>query len=195
RRWHPAQSGPGWSGFPYGWLSVYAMLALAASAACFTDSFPVRIWRSMVRRMLPFSTSTQCFACGTNQLRFAARLLTELLRRFVAFGMLPTFWSSFSFFVLVKALIHAIAWAEFLLCPGTARSEPPRKPGIDLPATWLGITNCPVTFAYFLPVQQLNQPGPKIAEVRPFANTWYGAGFVSSSVSAEAGDVALKKFL
>ena len=46
------------------------------AAACLTDSLPVRICASMLRRMLPFSTSTQCFAVGTNQLRAAARSLT-----------------------------------------------------------------------------------------------------------------------
>src|ERR1700757_4077908 len=113
--------------------------------------------------MLPFSTSTQCFAVGTNQLAFAARSLTVPLRRFVAFGMFPTACSAFSFAVFVKSAIQARAWACEPPGAGTARSEPPRKPGIDLPLLWLGITNCPVTFVNFLPVQQLNQPGPKIA--------------------------------
>ena len=62
----------------YGWFSTEAMLSLADCAACFTVSFPVRICASMLRRMLPFSTSTQCFAVGTNQLREAARSLTLL---------------------------------------------------------------------------------------------------------------------
>src|SRR5579862_7058453 len=117
------------------------MLALAVDAACFTVSFPVRICASIVRRMFPFSTSTQCFACGTNQLRAAARALTVLASRFVALGM--------------------------LLCAWMARSEPPRKPGIGLPAVWLGITNCAVTALYLFPVQQLNHAGPRIAAVRP----------------------------
>ena len=51
----------------------------------------------MTRRVFAFSTSTQCFAVGTNQLDFAARSLTELSRRFVAFGMLPFACSAFSF--------------------------------------------------------------------------------------------------
>jgi hypothetical protein len=38
---------------------------------------------------LPFSTSTQCFAVGTNQLRAAARSLTLEPSKLVAFGMLP----------------------------------------------------------------------------------------------------------
>ena len=39
--------------------------------------------------MFPFSTFTQFFAVGTNQLRFAARSLTLLPRRLVVLGMLP----------------------------------------------------------------------------------------------------------
>ena len=45
---------------------------------------------------------------------------------------------------------------------GTARSEPPRKPGIGWPLVWLGITNWAVTPLYLSPTQQLNQPGPMI---------------------------------
>ena len=65
------------------------MLSLADGAACLTVSLPVRIWRSMLRRMLPFSTLTQFFAVGTNQLRRAARSSTLLPSRLVVFGMLP----------------------------------------------------------------------------------------------------------
>ena len=43
--------------------------------------------------------------------------------------------------VSVKSLIQSAPSA--LLAPtGTARLEPPRKTGIDLPGVWLGITNC-----------------------------------------------------
>src|SRR5437764_7000779 len=132
----------------------------AVFAACFTVSWPVRIWASIVLMMLPFSTSTQCFACGTNQLRAAARSLTLLPSRLVAFGMLPFCSRAFSLAVLVKSAIHAIACDFELLWDGTARVEPPRKPGIGLPLVWLGITNCFVTFVYFLPVQQVYQAGP-----------------------------------
>ena len=59
--------------------------------------------------------------------------------------MLPFASSERSFAVLVKAASHEIACDFALLCSGTARSEPPRKPGIGLPLVWLGITNCPVT--------------------------------------------------
>src|SRR5437588_8692574 len=136
------------------------MFWLATRAACFTDSWPVRSWPSIVLMMLPFSTSTQCFACGTNQLRAAARSLTLLPSRLVAFGMLPFFSRAFSLAVLVKSAIQAIAAAFELLWDGTARVEPPRKPGIGLPREWLGITNCFTTFAYFLPVQHVYQAGP-----------------------------------
>src|SRR5205823_13165463 len=80
----------------YDWFSTEAMLSLADCAACFTVSLPVRICASMLRRMLPFSTSTQCLAVGTNQLRAAARSMMLFPSRFVAFGMLPFPWRVFS---------------------------------------------------------------------------------------------------
>src|SRR6478672_7978617 len=107
------------------------MLSLADDAACWIVSLPVRIWASMLRRMLPFSTSTQCFAVGTNQLRAAARSLTLVPSRLVAFGMLPFACRPFSEAVLVKSLIQSDPSDAFLLVTGTARSEPPRKPGSD----------------------------------------------------------------
>src|SRR5204863_8738610 len=116
--------------FGYGWLRTSAMFELAFSAACFTDCFPVRIWASMLRRMFPFSTSTQCFAVGTNQLRAAARSFTLLPSRLVAFGMLPFACSAFSEVLLVKSLIQSDASDFEPLVTGTARSEPPAKPGI-----------------------------------------------------------------
>ena len=122
-------------------------------------------------------------------------LVDLLLSRLVAFGMLPFACSAFSFAVFVKSAIQARACVLRVALPGTARSEPPRKPGIGLPDLWLGITNCPVTFVNFLPVQQLNQPGPKIAAVRLCEKTVYGAGFASFSVEADFGDVEWKKFL
>src|SRR5205814_8214790 len=115
------------------------------------------ICASMLRRMLPFSTSTQCFAVGTNQLRDAARSLTLEPSRFVAFGMLPFAWRAFSELVLVKSLIQSAASVLFELVTGTARSEPPRKPGSAWPATWPGITNCAVEPVYGLLTQLLNQ--------------------------------------
>src|ERR687887_1829291 len=136
------------------------MLSLAADAACLTVSLPVRIWASMLRRMLPFSTLTQFFAVGTNQLRAAARSFTfELLNSDVVFGMLPMPSRAFSASVLVYSLIQSLP-RDLSPPTGTARSEPPRKPGMTLPFSWLGIVNWPVTPVYCLPTQQLNQPGP-----------------------------------
>ena len=169
-------------------------MSLADAAACCTDSFPLRICASMFRRIFPFSTSTQCFAAGTNQLRAAARSFTLEPRRFVAFGMLPLAWRARWASVLVKSLIQSAASAVFLLGAGTARSEPPRKPGIAWPAVWLGITNCCVTPLYLVPTQQLNQPGPMIDAAPPCEYTSYGAGWFSSEVF-DAFDAALKKFL
>src|SRR2546430_1038792 len=166
----------------YGWVSTDAMLSLGDAAACCTDSLPGRICASMLRRMFPFSTSTQCLAVGTNQLRAAALSLTLEPSRFVAFGMFPFAWSAFSELVEVKSLIQSDASALFELLPGTARSDPPRKPGIDWPLTWPGITNCAVEPVYFLPTQQLNQLGPIIDAAWPCAYTSYGFGCVSSVV-------------
>src|SRR5579872_616257 len=145
------------------------MLSLAEVAACLIVSLPVRICASMLRRMFPFSTSTQCFAVGTNQLRAAARSLMLLPSRLVALGMFPFACSAFSDVVLVKSLIQSAASAMFLLVVGTARSDPPRKPGIAWPLTWLGITNCWVAALYWSPTQQLNQLGPTIEPAKPCA--------------------------
>src|SRR5919204_5859220 len=125
----------------YDWFSTDSMLSPADAAACLIESFPVRICRSMLRRMFPFSTSTQCFAVGTNQLRAAARSLTLEPSRLVAFGMLPFACRAFSELVEVKSLIQSAASDLFELEAGTARSEPPRKPGIGLPAGWPRATN------------------------------------------------------
>src|SRR2546421_4399594 len=151
------------------------MLSLAIEVACWIVFFPVRIRASIVRRMLPFSTLTQFFAVGTNQLRLAARSFTLFPSRLVAFGMLPFACSVRSDSVLVKIRIQSFASALSLLPFGTARSDPPRKPGIDTPALWPGITNCDVAFLY-LPTQQLNQAGPTIEAACPCAYTSYGCG-------------------
>src|ERR1700761_2248307 len=105
----------------YGWFRTDAMLSLADCAACLIDSLPVRICASMLRRMFPFSTSTQCFAVGTNQLREAARSFTLLPSRLVAFGMLPFAWRPFSPEVDVKSLIQSVASDLFDDVTGTAR--------------------------------------------------------------------------
>src|SRR5438105_6973182 len=110
------------------------MLSLAVDVASLIESLPVRIRASIVRRTLPFSTLTQFFAVGTNQLRFAARSFTLLPSRLVAFGMLPFAWRVFSPSVDVKSRIQSFA-SDFSFAPaGTARSDPPRNPGNDLPA-------------------------------------------------------------
>ncbi len=62
----------------------------------------------------------------------------------------------------MKSLIQSAASALLELVTGTARSEPPRKPGIAWPLTWPGITNCAVDAVYFLPTQQVYQLGPTI---------------------------------
>src|SRR3954462_10797396 len=143
------------------------MLSLAEAAACLTVSLPLRICASMLRRTFPFSTSTQCFAVGTNQLREAARSLTLEPRMLVAFGMLPFACSVFSEAGLVKALIQSDASALFGLFAGTARSEPPRKPGSAWPLTWPGITNCAVEVLSFAPTQHVNQLWPIIDAAPP----------------------------
>src|ERR1051326_6639420 len=142
-------------------------VSLAAVAACFTDSRPVRISPSMLRRMFWLSTLTQFFACGTNQLFRAARSFT--LFRFnsdVVLGTLPFAWRVCSAAVLVKSRIQSSASA--LSAPiGTARSEPPRKPGMTWPFTWLGIANWAVVPVYFLPTQHVYQTGPPMDAARP----------------------------
>src|SRR5919202_3818697 len=117
------------------------MLSLAVEVASLIEDLPVRIRASIVRSTLPFSTLTHVFAVGTNQLRFAARSFTLLPSRLVAFGMLPFAWRVFSPSVDVKIRIQSFASALSFAPAGTARSEPPRKPGIDWPALWPGITN------------------------------------------------------
>src|ERR1043165_3150831 len=147
----------------------------------------------MFRRMFPFSTSTQCFAVGTNQERAAARSFTLAPSRLVAFGMLPFAWRPFSLAVEVKSLIQSEPSDLFELVAGTARSEPPRKPGIAWPLTWPGSTNWPVAPLYFAPPQQLNQLGPMIDAAWPCAYTSYGFGCVSSVVLL-AFETFVKKF-
>src|SRR3954447_4109145 len=176
----------------YAPLRTEVMLSLAELAACFTVSFPLRICASMLRRIFPFSTSTQCFACGTNQLCAAARSFTLFPSRLVAFGMLPFAWNAFSELVEVKSLIQSAASVTCLLVTGTARSEPPRKPGMAWFFVWLGMTNCAVSDLYLSPVQQLCQAGPTTEAAPPCANTVYGAGLASSEFGV-AFDAAFQK--
>ena len=90
---------------------------------------------------------TQFLAVGTNQLRAAAFSVMLSPSRLVAFGTFPLAWSVFSAEVLVNSWSQA-APAVLLAPIGTARLEPPRKPGIGCPGVWLGITNCFDTFVY-----------------------------------------------
>ena len=124
----------------------------------------------MLRRMLPFSTSTQCFAVGTNQLRDAARSLTLLPSRLVAFGMLPFAWRPFSELVLGEVLdpvgrerlvrardrdgeVGAAEEARHRLALDVARHHELRRSSA----------------VYFLPTQQVNQLGPTIDAAWPCA--------------------------
>src|SRR4249919_3036114 len=146
------------------------MLSLATEAASLMLDLPVRMRWSIVRRTFPFSTLTQFFDVGTNQLLRAARSLTLLPSRLVVFGMFPFARSTVIDALSVKALIHAAAAA--LSAPtGTARSEPPRKPGIGCPFMCPGITNWAVVDLYLAPTQQLNQAGPWMDAACPCAYT------------------------
>src|SRR5262249_326218 len=107
---------------------------------------------------------------GTNQLRAAARSFTLLPSRLVAFGMLPFAWRAFSDVVSVKSLIQSAASFLLELVTGTARSDPPRKPGIGVPFRWPGMTHCAV-WVLWSPVQHENQLGPIIDAASPRAYT------------------------
>src|SRR4029077_88092 len=136
---------------------------------------------------------TQFFAVGTNQLCAAAFSFTLVPSRDVVFGMLPIPRREVIEDVLVWPLTPSTA-SPLSAPSGTARSEPPRKPGIGFPAVWLGVTNCFVTALLVSPTQQLNQRAPTIEAALPWAYTSYGLGWVSSVVLL-AREAAVKKFL
>src|SRR6266436_4683430 len=101
---------------------------------------------SMFCSTFAFSTFAQLGLVGTNQLDFAASANGascgfEALkaRSFVVLAMLPAFAISLSAAVLVNALIQSTARLWFFVVTGTARSEPPRKVGMNLPGMCLGI--------------------------------------------------------
>src|SRR6266568_4961441 len=101
-----------------------------------------------------FSTFAQLGLVGTNQLYFAARANGasfgfEALdaRSVVVLAIWPPFTISFSAAVLVNALIQSTARLWFFVVTGTARSEPPRNVGMNLPGVWLGIAYAPTTGA------------------------------------------------
>src|SRR5829696_8260741 len=98
-----------------------------------------------------FSTLAQFGLVGTNQLYFAARakgasfgFAALSARSVVVLAMFPALAISRSAAELVKALIQSTARLWFLLVTGTARSEPPRNVGMNLPLVWLGIGNAPI---------------------------------------------------
>src|SRR5262245_18191961 len=131
-------------------FSIEVICLLADEAAACTDFLPVRICVSMLRSTFAFSTFAQFFAVGTNHVDFAAVAscvpgvpLTRRSRA-VLFGMLPAFTIPACAAVLVKSAIQASARSLFGLAAGIARSEPPRKAGIVLPATWLGIAKAEI---------------------------------------------------
>ena len=124
----------------------------------------------MLRRMLPFSTSTQCFAVGTNQLRAAARSLTLAPSRLVAFGMLPFAWRAFSAVVPVKSLIQSDASDLFELVHRDgevgAAEEARDRLALDVARHHELRRRRPCTSC---PTQQLNQLGPIIDAAWPCA--------------------------
>src|SRR3954454_24259048 len=111
----------------------------------------------MFCRTLAFSTLAQFGDRGTNQLYFAAAangascgLPAFTLASVVVLAMtLPCCASWRSVALLVKMRIQSSASEAFLLVAGTARSEPPRKGGTNLPAVWLGSGKAPSLVASF----------------------------------------------
>ena len=114
----------------------------AAAAACFTVSFPVRNCDSMLRRMFPFSTLTQFLPSGRRAA--CSSLFVDLVRRRVSWysGCSPSPPASSR--PRSRERLDPVRGQRLVrAADGTARSDPPRKPGMTLPASWLGITNCP----------------------------------------------------
>src|SRR5215216_4353422 len=101
-----------------------------------------------------FSTFAQFGLVGTNQLNFAARangasfgFAALSARSDVVLAMFPALAISRCAAVLVNALIQSAARPWFFVVTGTARSEPPRNVGMNLPLMWLGIGYAPIEFA------------------------------------------------
>src|SRR5207253_6760312 len=112
----------------------------------------------MLRSTFAFSTFVQFFAVGTNHpdVDACASCLPGVpatrWRRDVLFGRLPDLTIPASESLLVKSAIQSSASDLFELVAGIARSEPPAKAGIVLPATWLGIGNAEITdFSFGFP--------------------------------------------
>src|SRR5262245_22667999 len=106
------------------------MLSLADAAACLTVSLFVRIWASMLRRMLPFSTLTQFFAVGTTQAREADFSPTVFPSRLFVLGMVPSARIAVIDELLVYSLIQSTAACLFAPI-GTPRFDPPWKLGMN----------------------------------------------------------------
>src|SRR5438132_12953158 len=145
--------------------------------------------------MSAFSTFAQFGVVGTNQLYFAAFAngascgLEALMRTSVAvLGMFPALSIPRSASELVNSLIQSAASEGFLLPAGIARSEPPRKVGMNRPLMWLGIGYAPMSGASDgLPLSLFNayghsQPLPMNAATCPLAKTSPCCGFASSPV-------------
>src|SRR3954470_9255886 len=152
-----------------------------------------------------FSTFAQFGLVGTNQLSFAARANGASFgfdalkaRSFVVLAMLPALAISLSEAVLVNALIQSTARLWFFVVTGTARSEPPRKVGMNLPGVWLGIGWAPTTSArpgfpsFSSSAYGHSQPLPMNEPTLPFAKTSACCGFASSVVLlARVSDFAI----
>src|SRR4029453_9544175 len=131
-----------------------------------------------------FSTLAQFGLVGTNQLNFAARANGASFgfdalnaSSLVVLAMLPAFAISLSAAVLVNALIQSTARLWFFVVTGTARSEPPRNVGMNLPGVWLGIGYAPITGAsaglpsFWSSAYGHSHPFPKNEPTLPFAKT------------------------
>src|SRR3954465_6761213 len=149
----------------------------------------------MFCRTFAFSTLTQFGLVGTNQPSFAARANGASFgfdalnaNSFGVVAKLPALGISLSAAVLVNALIQSTARLWFFVVTGTARSEPPRNPGMILPGVWLGIRYAPTTGAsagfpsFSSSAYGHSQPLPMNEPTFPFANTSDCCGFASSPV-------------
>src|SRR3954471_16641089 len=142
-----------------------------------------------------FSTFAQLGLVGTNQLSFAARANGASFgfdalkaRSFVVLAMLPALAISSSEAVLVNALIQSAARPWFFVVTGTARSEPPRKVGMNLPFEWLGMGYAFIELdraglpSFSSSAYGHSQPLPTNEPTLPFAKTSACCGFASSPV-------------
>src|SRR5207302_2784494 len=184
---------------------------LALFAAFCTLARPVKIETSMFCRTSAFSTLAQFGVVGTNQLYFAAFAngascgFDALIEAsVVVFGItFPCVASERCALVEVNALIQSAPSDTFWLVIGIARSDPPRKLGMYLPAMWLGIGYAPIAGAsaglpsFGSSAYGHSQPLPMNDATLPFAKTSACCGFASSPVLFArdwAATVALSAF-